>query len=112
MTEAFLEPKFEVVTIGPCRYRKLVLGDSCPLALGARGNLQEYEEEDDRLEIPLDYEGDQYVHKMEVMSVYIKFIVGKGGRTKQKLEQDSGASIYIPGKGEGPEIGHQVSVQV
>lgn len=94
------EPAFEVVTVGPCQYRKLVLGDDIPPILRREARYEEgYEEEEDRPDIPLEYEGSEWVHKMEVMEVMFKFLIGKGGKSKQRLEQDSGASIYIPDKG-------------
>lgn len=95
------QPKFEVVAIGPCQYRKLVLTDNCPVAKkqGAIEEEQQEEEEEERCDITLEYEGSEYVTRKEVLPVYLKFLIGKGGRTKQRLELDSGASIFIPDRG-------------
>merc|ERR1719181_1873426 len=44
------------------------------------------------------YEGDEWVLQMSMAAVFHRFIIGKQGSTKSRLEMESGARIQVPGK--------------
>lgn len=89
------DPKFEVVKIGPCFYRKLIVPD-----VSFRCDAQRYDDEEDVdggvLDGQMEYEGDEWVLKLPLSAVFHKFVIGAGGKMKQRLEMDSGARIVVP----------------
>ncbi len=51
-----------------------------------------------------------YSAKIHVPSIFHKFIVGKGGQLKAKLQKETGATIFIPRQGAASEdIGLDIS---
>eukprot|EP00448_Togula_jolla_P000307 CAMPEP_0170612318 /NCGR_PEP_ID=MMETSP0224-20130122/23660_1 /TAXON_ID=285029 /ORGANISM="Togula jolla, Strain CCCM 725" /LENGTH=370 /DNA_ID=CAMNT_0010937815 /DNA_START=46 /DNA_END=1158 /DNA_ORIENTATION=- len=93
------DPKFEILKIGPCAYRKLIVPDA--LKFKCDGNNYRYEdEEEDEEERELDdqmtYEGDEWVLRLPIVAVFHRFIVGSRARTKQRIELESGARITVP----------------
>mmetsp|Transcript_84853 Transcript_84853/g.235296 ORF Transcript_84853/g.235296 Transcript_84853/m.235296 type:complete len:372 (-) Transcript_84853:38-1153(-) len=92
------DPKFEVVKIGSCSYRKLMIPENLQFKC-ATGHYADLDEEDDverELDDQMDYEGDEWVLKLPIPAVFHKFIVGSRARNKQKLEMESGARIVVP----------------
>jgi len=96
------DPKFDIVRIGACHYRKLVIDED----LTFKG--EEYHEEEEEVEGELDndihYDENEWVMKLTIPAVFHKFIVGKGAKTKQKLEMDSGARIIVPRSEDNEDI--------
>lgn len=91
------DPKFEVVRIGPCSYRKLVIPENLHFKCEGRQYVDDEEEEEEReLDEQMEYEGDEWVLKLPIPAVFHRFIVGSRARNKQKLEMESGARIVVP----------------
>jgi len=97
MAQDIEDPKFEVVKIGPCNYRKLIITD---MPFKNKGHYYVDQEEEEEVERELDdqmqYEGDEWVLKLPIPAIFHKFIVGSRARNKQKLEMESGARIVVP----------------
>eukprot|EP00747_Dinoflagellata_sp_TGD_P082957 gnl/TRDRNA2_/TRDRNA2_161903_c0_seq1.p1 gnl/TRDRNA2_/TRDRNA2_161903_c0~~gnl/TRDRNA2_/TRDRNA2_161903_c0_seq1.p1 ORF type:complete len:392 (-),score=85.06 gnl/TRDRNA2_/TRDRNA2_161903_c0_seq1:92-1207(-) len=92
------DPVFEVVKIGPCSYRKLVVPENLTFRCDAHQNSL-YDEEDElpgELDDQIQYEGDEYVLKLSIPAVFHRFIIGARGKMKQELEMQSGARIIVP----------------
>lgn len=97
------DPKFEILKIGPCSYRKLIIPADLNFKCEAnRWEDEEEWEEERELDSQMTYEGDEWVLKVDIPSVFHKFIIGRQGSTKSKLEMESGASIQLP-KREAPD---------
>jgi len=92
------DPKFEIVKIGPCCYRKLVIPGNLNFKCGSNRFYEDEEEEQEPRELDdqMQYEGDEWVLKLSIPAVFHKFIVGSRARNKQKLEMESGARIVVP----------------
>lgn len=95
------DPQFEVVKIGPCSYRKLIV----PTNLNFKCEVNPYQDEDDEegereLDSQMTYEGDMWCLQIQVPAVFHRFIIGKQGSTKSRLEMESGAQITIPNREE------------
>mmetsp|Transcript_68771 Transcript_68771/g.109123 ORF Transcript_68771/g.109123 Transcript_68771/m.109123 type:complete len:379 (-) Transcript_68771:90-1226(-) len=93
------DPKFELIKIGSCSYRKLIIPADLKFKCDAEA-YHGYEDEDaweDReLDGQMTYEGEEWVVKIPIASVFHRFIIGKNGSTKSRLETESGARIEIP----------------
>ena len=46
-----------------------------------------------------------YKLSMEIPSLLYRFIIGKKGETKRKIEKDTGTRICIPGLGKKGDVG-------
>ena len=46
-----------------------------------------------------------YLLKMDIPSVFYKYIIGKGGAVKRDIERDTDCSIHIPRQGEVGLVG-------
>jgi len=92
------DPKFEIVKIGPCSYRKLVIPENLNFKCGPNNweGEDEYEYEERELDSQMVYEGDEWVLKISIPAVFHKFIIGSRGATKSRLEMESGATIQVP----------------
>ena len=53
---------------------------------------------------------DGFKMRMSIPSAYFKYIMGKKGETKRKLENDTKTQIRIPRQGEEGEIGMQLYI--
>ena len=53
--------------------------------------------------------GEGYRLCMEVPSLLYKFIIGKRGETKRKIEKETGTQIMIPRQGEEGDVGESYS---
>ena len=51
---------------------------------------------------------DGYKSKIEAPSVLFKFIIGKKGETKKRLENETRTQIRIPRQGQEGDIGNQL----
>merc|ERR1712232_1112305 len=89
-----------VVKIGPCHYRKLIIDEN--LKFKGQSNTyddEEYDEDEVReLDDQMWYERDEWVLKMDLPAVFHRFIIGKQGANKSRLERESGAKIQIPNR--------------
>lgn len=99
MQQEIEDPKFQLVRIGPCNYRKLLV----PENPGFKCEVQRWEEEEEYEEIgelddQMTYEGDEWVLRLSIPAAFHRFIVGSRARNKQKLEMESGAKIVVPHK--------------
>mmetsp|Transcript_146312 Transcript_146312/g.272386 ORF Transcript_146312/g.272386 Transcript_146312/m.272386 type:complete len:372 (+) Transcript_146312:137-1252(+) len=92
------DPKFEILKIGACSYRKLVMNENINFKCEEGRWLDDDEgwEEPRELDDQMVYEGDSWVLKVSIPAVFHRFIVGSKGRTKQQIEMESGASIVVP----------------
>lgn len=93
------DPKFEVVKIGPCSYRKLMIPEGLQFKCD-RFNTEEEDTADQQhdLDDEMTYEGNEWVYKFPVPAVFHKFIIGARGQAKQRLEMQSGARIVMPNR--------------
>jgi len=94
------DPEFEILKIGPCSYRKLIIPTDINFKCEANPNQEDEEEdyEDRELDSQMTYEGDAWVLKMTMAAVFHKFIIGSKGSMKSRLEMESGATIQIPNR--------------
>lgn len=93
------DPKFEILKIGACSYRKLVINEN----INFKCEANRWHEDDDEgweevreLDDQMTYEGDSWVLKVAIPAVFHKFIVGRQASTKSRLEMESGATIVVP----------------
>lgn len=99
MSQDIEDPQFDIVKIGQSHYRKLVI----PKDLKFNAPVDRYDEDDDfdeptDLDDQLTYEGDEWVLELNIPGIFHKFICGTRGRTKQKIEFDSGATVIVPNR--------------
>lgn len=92
------DPQFEILKIGPCSYRKLIIPANINFKCEANRweDEEEWEEESRELDSQMTYEGDEWSLRVPIASVFHKFIIGKQGSNKSRLEMESGAKIEIP----------------
>jgi len=91
------DPKFSLIKIGSCSYRKLIIPEDLRFKCEGRQYIDEEEDEEEReLDDKMEFESDEWVLKVPIPAVFHKFIMGTRARNKQKLEMESGARIVVP----------------
>lgn len=99
------DPQFEVVKIGPCCYRKLVVPENLNFKGGdVYDDWDEDEEGPRELDDQMVFEGDEWTLKIPVPAVFHKFIIGTRGQMKSRLELESGAQIRIPNREDQEDV--------
>lgn len=94
------DPQFEIIKIGPCSYRKLVIPEGLNFKCEARGHWEDEDDEDGERELDsqMTYEGDEWVLRVPIPAAFHRFIIGTGGKNKSRLEMESGSKIQIPNR--------------
>lgn len=90
------DPKFEILKIGSCHYRKLVNYTSFKTDGQHRDDSEDEEQEPRELDDQMVYETNEWVLRLAIPAVFHRFIVGSRARNKQRLEMESGARIVVP----------------
>jgi 2'-5' RNA ligase len=90
------DPKFEIVKIGPCSYRKLIVPENLKFKVAEGNQFEEEEEYEEELDSQMVYEGEEWVLRLSIPAVFHRFIIGSQGRQKSQLEMESGARIQVP----------------
>eukprot|EP00927_Polykrikos_kofoidii_P014973 TRINITY_DN16633_c0_g1_i1.p1 TRINITY_DN16633_c0_g1~~TRINITY_DN16633_c0_g1_i1.p1 ORF type:complete len:437 (+),score=82.86 TRINITY_DN16633_c0_g1_i1:91-1311(+) len=90
------DPKFEIIRIGPCHYRKLVIPEDLHFQCEAAREDEEEDEEARELDDQMVYEGDEWMLRLPVAAVFHRFIVGSKGANKQRIEMESGGRVVVP----------------
>jgi hypothetical protein len=94
-----VDPQHDVVKIGKARYRKLIVNEVLP-PKAVQGYNPDLDEDDAADELNLEKERDNWVFHMEAPRYMHKFIIGRGGQTKQQLERDNRVQIFLPNREE------------
>jgi activating signal cointegrator complex subunit 1 len=104
MTLAIGEDDVEIITINGIQYRKAKIKR---LVDSNRNEMRRQNEEESLRDETSDtntntnvvqFEGGSFTLKMKIAPIFFKFLIGKRGATKERLQKETGATILIPSK--------------
>eukprot|EP00929_Paragymnodinium_shiwhaense_P062243 TRINITY_DN31077_c0_g1_i1.p1 TRINITY_DN31077_c0_g1~~TRINITY_DN31077_c0_g1_i1.p1 ORF type:complete len:368 (-),score=110.80 TRINITY_DN31077_c0_g1_i1:73-1176(-) len=90
------DPKFEIIKLGSCHYRKLVVPADLKFKCNSQYQDDDEDEEPRELDDQMTYEGNEWVLRLTIPAVFHRFIVGSRARNKSRIEMESGATIVVP----------------